>query len=245
MTQVHHALQPLVQPAFHNNQFSILVSDQINLLTHAYIVVIGVAFTTSLLSFKLDYPIHLRLFSLLIGVTFIVEFSAYFIVRWFHLRTNLPLYNIFMLVEFTTYAIYYCIIIRSSIHKKIILSFVILYPLFWLISVFLIFGLSNWNSYIIITGSLFTIYTSVAYYHQLITEVELVKLRYNPEFWIATGLIVFYTCNLPYVGMLNYLIKNHLAIARQLLVLLQILVILMYSIFTYAFLCQMIMKKSS
>ena len=125
-------------------------------------------------------------------------------------------------------------------------AFLLLYPVFWFITVFYVFGgLKYWNSYIHVVGSLFTVAVSAAYYFQLFTAPRLVKLSRHTEFWIATGLILFYACNLPYVGVLNFLIKNYFAVAKQLMVVLQLLVITMYSIFLYGYLCQVAIKKSS
>jgi len=149
-----------------------------------------------------------------------------------------------MLLEFWAYGAYYRLIIQSAAMRKIIDVFLWTYPLFWAIVVFGIFGISRWNSYVSVVGSFFTILFSIAYYYQLFTQSELVRLDRSTEFWIATGLILFYTCNLPYTGMLNFLVKNYLRLATQFLYVLQILNILMYSLFIYAFLCRTITKKS-
>ena len=159
-------------------------------------------------------------------------------------RSNVPLYNTFMLVEFWVYAFYFRWIILSTAIRKIINFFLLLFPIFWAIVVFGAFGIDKWNSYVAIIGSFFTICFSVSYYYQLFTQKDLVRLDITPEFWIATGLIIFYACNLPYVGMLNFLVKNYLLLARQLLTVLGILNIIMYSIFIYAFVCRIIIKKS-
>ena len=99
------------------------------------------------------------------------------------------------------------------------------------------FGISSWNSYVYIVESLFTVCLAAAFYYQLFTAPTLIRLTTSPEFWIATGLIIFYTCNLPYLGMLNFITKDYLSLAKSLLMLLQILNIIMYSLFTLAFLC--------
>ena len=109
---------------------------------------------------------------------------------------------------------------------------------FWFYSVFFVFGLHNWNSHIIVIGSLFTVAISAAYYYQLFTHKTLIKVQRHPEFWIATGMILFYACSLSYVGVLNYLIKNYTVLATELLVVLQVLVSIMYLIFLYAYICQ-------
>ena len=209
-----------------------------------YPIVIGLAFLASLVSFRYKLPRHLRLFSVLLGITFLVELFAVYGIKWFHLKNNLPLYNVFVLFEFSLYGIYYLYIVKPKAVRVFIKAFLLLYPVFWFVTVFYVFGgLHNWNSYINVAGSLFTVTVSAAYYFQLFTAPQLVRLSRHTEFWIATGMILFYACNLPYVGTLNFLIKNYYLLAKQLLFVLQLLVITMYSIFLYAYLCQVAIRK--
>lgn len=207
------------------------------MLVYTYLAFVGIAFLSSLNAFRLDFPLHLKVFSILLGLDFLVEFSATVVVNLFHIRTNVPLYNCFMLVETMTYAWFFRAILTSRLLKGLIGGYLILFPIFWIIIVFFVFGISSWNSYVYIVESLFTVCLAAAFYYQLFTAPTLIRLTTSPEFWIATGLIIFYTCNLPYLGMLNFITKDYLSLAKSLLMLLQILNIIMYSLFTLAFLC--------
>jgi hypothetical protein len=204
-----------------------------------YIIILSISFLSSLISFKLHYPFHLKLFSILLGITLLVEYFASFGLHFLKTKSNIPLYNAFMLVEFEVYAWYFLQIIRFPLIKKVIAAFLILFPLFWVTTVFFIFGIEHWNSYLVIAGSAFTVFLSGIFYYQLFTASELTKLTKSPEFWIATGLIVFYTCNLPFLGMFNFLTRNYETLAYKLEDVLQLLDAVMYSTFIYAFLCRM------
>jgi hypothetical protein len=179
----------------------------------------------------------------LLGVTAINEIGAWFLPAIPHIK-NVAWYNIFMGVEFLMYACYYLQIIRNKAVRLIIKVYIGLFAVFWFIAVFWVFGIKTWNSYVAICGGIGTTLLSVYYYYQLFTEKELVKLSKSSEFWIATGLIIFYSCNLPYTGMLNFLVKNYLPLAQKLLFVLQVLNILMYFMFIYAFLCRISTTKS-
>jgi uncharacterized membrane protein len=204
-----------------------------------------ISFIASLASFRLAFPFHLKLFSILLGCTVITELFAIYLYRSvLKMETNMPLYNCFTLVEYWAYAFYFRLIIESRLVKQIITVFLFLFPPFWFITTFLVFGINNWNSYLMVAGSLSTVCLSFAYCYQVFIDTEMRELRNNREFWIATGLIFFYSCQLPYVGTLNFLLKNYLYLAQNLLVVLQVLNIVMYAVFTYAFLCRITTKKS-
>lgn len=216
------------------------------MLFYLYITILLFASITSLISFKLNYSIQLKIFSTLLCLTLINECLANFFLSFLHLQSRNPVYNIFMLIEFWAYAFYYRFIIRNKILQKVIIAFLILFPLFWYTTVFYLFdGLEYWNSYLILVGFSFTILWSVAYCYQLFTSAELIKFRNQSEFWIAIGLLIFYTCNLPYLGMYNFLATNYSELAQQLKKVLQPTNCLMYSFFIYAYLCRttIIMKS--
>jgi hypothetical protein len=206
----------------------------------------GIAFLSSLNSFRLDFPLHLKVFSLLLGCDFLVEFAGNFLVRPLHFTTNVPLYNVFMLVEFWTYGWFFRKVLNSPLLKKLIAYYLVLLPIFWVIVVFFVFGIGHWNSYLSIIGSLFTICMAAAFYYQLFTAPDLIRLTISPEFWIATALIIFYACDLPYLGMLNFITGEYRSLAEKLVQVLAGLNIIMYSLFTLAFLCRTrTMKLSS
>jgi magnesium-transporting ATPase (P-type) len=125
------------------------------------------------------------------------------------------------------------------------LGFLIIFPIFWYITVFFFFGFSAWNSYVIIVGSFFSVLFSLLYYYKILTAHEIKNLRTLPEFWIATGMLIFYMAALPYFGVLNFLIQYHLKVAENLLIVLQVLDTCMYIIFTYGFLCRILNTKKS
>ena len=216
------------------------------MLVYIYITFIGIAFLSSLNSFRLDFPLHLKIFSLLLGCDLLVELSANFFLHLWHFRSNVPLYNAAMLLEFLTYAYFFRTVLTNPLLKRLIDIYMILLPIFWVIVVFYVFGIRHWNSYFSIVGSFFTVCMAAAFYYQLFTAPTLIRLSISPEFWIATALIIFFACNLPYLGTLNYITQKYPALARSFLQLLQILNIIMYSLITLAFLCRIrIMKLSS
>jgi hypothetical protein len=94
-------------------------------------------------------------------------------------------------------------------------------------------------------GGIFTIFFAIVYCYQLLNAEEPIMLRNCGEFWIAIGLIFFYVCSVPYMGMFNFLAKLHVDLAYMLKIPLQISNIMMYSLFTYAFICQLTNIKRS
>lgn len=124
--------------------------------------------------------------------------------------------------------------------KRIINAFLFLFPVFWLVTTLSEFKLTGWNSYAVMTGDLFIVCSCAVFLYRLFRSENNVNLWFFPEFWIAAGSIIYFSCELPITGMLNFMAENHEAQALMLREVLGALNIIMYSAFTYAFLCPLI-----
>jgi hypothetical protein len=211
------------------------------ILIDIYLIVVGLTFLCSLVSFRLHNPFHLRLFSFFLGITVLAELIANFFLKPFHLASNFPVYNVFMLIEYPILAFYFKQIVISKSTKRIIWFFITLYPLFWILMFLFVYKLSEWCSYGIMFGDFFLIIFSVRYLYELFTSERLVSFGKHAEFWIAVGIIFYSCCELPITGILNFLTRDWRSNYNTILNLfsiLQVLNIVMYSIFIYAFLCR-------
>ncbi len=209
-----------------------------------YLTAVLAASLSSLITFRLDLPFHLKLFACLLWLTLPVEILSAYLIHFAH-KSNIWLYNIFTLPEFWLYGYFYLQIIHPARLRIILKIFLVIFPIFWLVTVFLVFGFHVWNSYVIIVGSFFSVVFALMYYYQLIIDPEVHPLRNLSEFWIASGMLIFYLGALPYFGTLNFLIRSHLNVAVTLAKVLTLLNTCMYSLFSYACLCQMINTKKS
>ncbi len=196
------------------------------------------------LAMRKGLPRHLKVFAVLLFYTCLVELSVTFLKKFLP-NGNLQLYNFFMLVEFLWYAYYFRRIIRFRIIKRSIDVFLFLYPVVWYFIVFFLYKIDEWNSLVFVTGASFTIFVSILYCYQSFIAEEIIQFRYYSEFWIAIGLLIFYASATPYMGMFNYLTRTHHELALVLKTLLRISNIIMYSLFTYAYVCQMTNTRKS
>jgi hypothetical protein len=216
-----------------------------------YLAIVIASFLCSLISFRLHYPNNLKLFSVFLGITVLTELIAKYWFKLFHLPSNFLVYSLFMLIQYPILGVYYKQIIVSKFIRKVINIFLVVYPLFWLSIFLFVYGSKEWNSYGIMAGDLFITFFSVRYLFELFTSDKLVAFGNHSQFWIAVALIFYSCCELPITGIINYLLQDwwyfwnrpvkQIYTGLSLLNLysiLQILNIIMYSIFIYAFVCR-------
>jgi hypothetical protein len=218
------------------------------LVDYTYLVVVVIAFLCSLMSFRAGVPFHLKLLALLLGLTVVVELCARFFLPFFHVKHSSRVYGPFNLLEFWVYGYLFYLLIRVKILRRIIFLFLWIFPIFWLITNLYLFKFREWNSYVMVAGSFCTILMVLMYYYQLIAAKEVQTIRYLPEFWIATGLLLFYLWELPFFGTLNFFMgyyTAHRAVLDGLLNARLILDTLMYAFISYGYLCLILNTRKS
>jgi hypothetical protein len=193
---------------------------------------------SSLSKFRLE-PYHAQIIAVIVTSDLIVE-SLGMIPG---IKRNI-LYNFAALLEFWLYAYYYLQIIRNKRISTFIRIYLCGLPVGWLILVIGMMGLVIWNTIFHAIGSVVIVLLSAWFYYQLFTAEKLTRLSMSFEFWIATALIVYYSCDLPFLGMLNWLSQKSPGLASKLVKALQIVNIIFYSIICYAFICLRRQRRS-
>jgi hypothetical protein len=212
-------------------------------IDYTYLLVIGIAFLCSLMSFRAGLPFHLKLLALLLGLTVVVELFVRFFLSFFHLKASTPVYTSFVLVEFWIYGYFFYLLIRVKILRRIVFIFLWIFPIFWLVTTLYVFTFQKWNTYVTVAGSFCIILFVLMYFYQLITAKEMQPIRRLPEFWIVTGILMFYLWELPYFGTLNFFMNyymTHTAVNYGLLNAELILNTLMYAFICFGFICRII-----
>ena len=209
------------------------------LLLYLYLTTIGVAFISSLVSVTFHFPKHLQWFSFFLGLSFLVEMTANFIFPALHLnRYRNALYNVFSLVEFIFYAYFFYSLTLKQWIKKAQIFFMCLFPFIWAKLVFDKDGFYKWHGDQIAIGGFFMVCFALLFIYHLADTEEPIALSKHAEFWIAIGLVLYYSCETPFMGTLKYLSSHYLSLAKLLLKVSMVINSIMYCLFTYAFLCR-------
>ena len=81
-------------------------------------------------------------------------------------------------------------------------------------------------------------FLSFVYLRELYTDEETQNIFRNPLFWFSIAFVIHFAVNIPYFGMLNYLVKNQLKFATRYYLIIMDGTICLYNILlTVGFLC--------
>ena len=184
---------------------------------------------------------YLKLFPFFLCITLIVEIGAWWLTE--NNINTIVFFNFFSLFEFVFYMYVLKNIILSPRIKTVISITIIIYSALALINIFFIQKMYTFHTLTYSIGCLLIVLISIYYFFELFKSPSAVNLKKEPAFWIVTGLLFFYTCTLPFFGLANYIYRVLPVLARNFEAILSMLNVLLYSLFTVAFLCRIKMRK--
>lgn len=194
------------------------------------------------LFFEQGVPRSLKYFPPFLLITVLVEIAGFELSK--RGMSNVLLYSLFTTFEFVFYLLVLRSIIQSKKAKRIIQFIIWAYPVLALFNISFI-QVHTFHSITYSLGCLIIVGVCVFYFLELFRLSKSVNLLRQPGFWISSGLLFFYTCGFPLVGMVNFLHGLNYVVMREIGFVLTLLNILLYSLFSIAFLCRLGMRKSN
>lgn len=207
-----------------------------------YFLFIQICFVASLTNYlNKRAPLYLLLFPVFLLVILVCEYAGRQLARGHH--NNVLLYNLVSIGEFLFYFFFYYSVYRVSSAKKAMLFLMPVYLVAALVNIFFIQGKDSFHTYGYMAGCLFVIAGSIYYFLELFRYPQSGSIVRDPAFWIASALLFYYTCVLPVFGILNYISSKSVRVNNILIFINEVSNIILYSLFTLAFLCKLSFRK--
>jgi len=189
-------------------------------------------------SFKRNNPRYLQIFPFFLMVTLAGELLGWQMGLRNH--NNSAVYNYLTLVAFAYYMYLLRYVVVNLLARRIILGVIISYVIGTVTYILLILESGAFHTLTYIIGCSLIVVLSIYYFYELFQAPRAVNLMREPAFWIVIGLLFFYSSTLPVLGIVNYYPEVYM-ISEPVLMILNIL---LYSLFTIAFLCRIRYKRS-
>jgi len=200
------------------------------------------AFIISILTWYSLRRTAFRLFPFFLFFIVMVELTGTYIAKTLH-EKNAWLLNISTTLEFIFYSYIFSQTLRSPLYKKITVGFMVFFPVLVVLNMVFIQGFSEFHSYTNALGSVLMVIFCCFFFYELLLNPLEGELHKVPMFWVSTGILFFYLGDLSY-DLLYNLLKND-AIGRDLFKSINNnLILILYSCFIIAFLCQRSLVKS-
>jgi len=185
---------------------------------------------------------HLRYFLFLLWYITLTEFTGWYaseneVFVFFDengIDYNHWLYNLLYLVFFIVVLMIYYRSINNRKHKSWIKIFIMSYIFISLINwIFIQSFIFEMSEIPYVAGSTFLIISIIFYLIQLLKSNEIIIFHRVPLFWISIGLLIFHTGTIPF--SLKYNDYALIPDIHELFLIIYILALTMYLIFTFGF----------
>lgn len=150
------------------------------------------------------------------------------------IKYNLWIVNLLYLLFFPIVYYIYWQIIKGNFYRNLIKIFTFIYVAASIINwIFLQSFITEWSKLPYVLGSIFLIVTIIFYLLELLRSEKILIFHKILMFWISVGLLLFHTGTLPFSLEINgYALIPGI---HKLFLIIYILAILMYLIFTFGF----------
>lgn len=165
------------------------------------IILLGIAALISAYSWPKS-ALSLRIVAIISGMNFLFEvvgnYMGYLGIN------NIWLYNVSDLIRFPLWFMFFHFIFISPRQKSITLLFAILFPILWIVLTFFQ-SISIFQTYSFIIGSILLLILCFLYLFNEYKSNSTESVFRNPTLWICLGLLFYYSLNLPFIGLYNWL----------------------------------------
>lgn len=189
--------------------------------------------------------LYLNFFVAFLVLSIFIELFASYLLHIKKHENTLLLFNMFGAFEIVFYIWVIREIIRNTEVKKIMLFVLLFYPAAALINIFFFQGRHGFHTFTHSMGCLLIVISCIYYFYELFLFRHSVNLLRQPSFWICTALLFFYTFTYPIYGLSNLMMSLPKIILINLERIVYLLNVLLYSMFSIAFLCRIKIRKYS
>ncbi|SHG46159.1 hypothetical protein [Pedobacter caeni] len=187
-----------------------------------------------------------RLSILYLLFTCFTEVSAIHLRKVLH-QSNLYLYNVFLLVECGFISTFFYFLYKKYVNKsKWLIGWLSLFALFYTLELIS----NNFLNFTFKTASALSVafvLASLYFYYLILKDEKFERLSIYPPFWWVNGTLIFYFGSTSTNIFFDYLIQDQISIFPQSIRyrIFNILNVLLYCCWSYAFLCKYLQRKSS
>jgi hypothetical protein len=221
------------------------------LISYHYIYLLPLLFSAivSLRSFGGPWPKQYRLFSIFLLATVFVEFFALawkWVLHdtgfWTFNKSNLWIYNAMAIARLVIYSLFYITLLKSTTLKKVVrFTMLVLAPV-TLINYFVGETPHAINALNLITINIVSILWLLLFFRQLLLDEKLIVLYRDPAVWISLGTFLYCSGSIPFFIYLKFFATEYPSLAITFLLINHGLNIIMYILFSIAYLCKPVFR---
>lgn len=208
-----------------------------------FIILEFLAFGCSLLCFRRLRTSFLKWFPLFLLVTLMVESGSQWLYMIYKVNTG-QLYNLFICIQIVFFLMMFYTESKRFLTKRITLISICVFVSFYILNLVLIQGTFSFNYISYLVGAFLIILNACLYFMEIISNDYPTPLTKQPQFWITSGTLIFFTGSFFYFLFWFYLVNRNIDSDGSLYrLILNVLNIIFYTSLIVGFLCPKPIRK--
>ncbi len=180
-------------------------------------------------------PVSLKIILRFFILTIFFEIQATIVKTIFH--NNMPGQHLYTIIEFLSFSYFF----YKNLNEKKIETLLILNSIAYLVvafcDAFLINGIFEPNNISRTYSSFFLTLYALHFFYRTFTEEYRIYIWHYPSFWIAIGVLIYFSWNLFYVMLYNKLIRIDINLAKSAFLVHDLINIIANVLYASAFVC--------
>lgn len=153
-------------------------------------------------------------------------------------------FNLVSIIEFEFYFFLFIHALKSEFGKKFTRLLIIIFPVLCCLNFMFIQSFFTFHTITYRVGAILIVFLCFKYFEQLLKSTGLINLVSLPMFWIATGLLFFYTGFFIYMSAFDYIVYKKVSYSEMLWTIISdTLNAILYLSFLLSLLCHLQKKK--
>jgi len=212
------------------------------MIWYVSLIAVLIAFLASfVLYFQGPSDIYLRLFPIyLFLLSILLAIESYQSAKQIN---STQIFNALTILQYCFYFFMLNRIIKNRFVKLVALNFIWIYPVVSLLNILFV-QKTNVHTITYAIGALLMVAFCIFYFFELFQQPQSVPLARSPDFWICSGLLFYFSCSFPIYGMANNIQNLPHFILGNLVTILNVLDVLLYTSLVIAFICRPVIRKS-
>ena len=205
-------------------------------------ITLFISIVVSIILYKRLQPKWLQHFTWFLLFTLLIQFAG-FAYSYYIKKSNHFIFNFYILIQFLFYFFLFYKTFEKINLKRFTVLLTLLFVLYYTYNMLFGSGFFIFSTSSNTVGSVLIIVCCLLYFVSLfMSELNLNYFRI-PMFWIATGLLFYFTGNTLYLSLTGYIVKHHLDTEENFYVLMVILNFILYGSFTSGLLSNQVWKN--
>lgn len=121
-------------------------------------------------------------------------------------NNTMPFSHLYLMAEFFILGLFYSVILKGVLHKRIIITIIVLFELYCVVNTLFLQSVFEYPALPLSISKIFIVGFSILFLYKIMTEAKVLNLWNEPLIYINLAVLIYYSGNLFYSLLFNLIL---------------------------------------